>query len=167
MSVDLNNLKMEDVKFVYFRKNGGTITVAYLIPNIGEKGTRRVIFDFASCNPKDRFNKKLGRNMAFGRLVKRMKKLTHYDIIDGYSDLEFEDNPNQGLYKQTVEHVYNDLLSGDFDLPKWFYGSVKQLKAFENNEGSKIASLIQGTNKFNRAEASYLKSLIDSKTYLF
>ena len=37
MSVDLKDLKMEDVKFVYFRRNGGTITVAYTVVNRKEK----------------------------------------------------------------------------------------------------------------------------------
>ena len=166
MSVDLKDLKMEDVKFVYFRKNGGTITVAYTVVNRKEKdGIFKVVFDYSSCSPKDRFDRKVGRNMAFGRLVKRMRLLAGYDYREGYSDFEFVDNPNQGLFKQTVEHLERHLFySGDYDIPHWYTKKI-DLPNFENKNVSLAARSIINVGTLNKRESEILKRLIDSKTY--
>ncbi len=166
MSVDLRNLKMEDVKFVYFRRNGGTITVAYTVLNREEKhGTFKVVFDYSSCSPKDRFDRKVGRNMAFGRLAKRMKLLNSYEYINGYSDLEFDDNPNQGLFKQTVEHLERHLFySGDYLIPRWYTRKI-ELPNFSNNNVSLAARSIINVGTLNKRDANILKRLIDTKTY--
>jgi hypothetical protein len=166
MSVDLRNLKMEDVKFVYFRRNGGTITVAYTVLNREEKhGIFKVVFDYSSCSPKDRFDRKVGRNMAFGRLAKRMKLLNSYEYVNGYSDLEFDDNPNQGLFKQTVEHLERHLFySGDYLIPRWYTRKV-ELPDFDNKNVSLAARSIINVGTLNKRDANILKRLIDTKTY--
>jgi hypothetical protein len=169
MSFDLRSLTMNDVRFIYFRKNGGTITVAYSVINRKDKhGTYRVIFDFSSCSPKDRFDKKIGRTMAFGRLAKRMKQLNAYDYLEGYSDLEFDDNPNQGLYKQTVEHIERHLFySGDFTIPHWYKKKAATLPNFVDKNVSMAARSISNIGVLNKTDADVLKRLIDSRTYNF
>jgi hypothetical protein len=169
MSTDLRTLSINEVKFIYFRKNGGTITVAYTVLNRKDRhGVFRVIFDYSSCSPKDRFDKKIGRNMAFGRLSKRMKNLNAYDYLEGYSDLEFDDNPNQGIYKQAVENIERHLFySGDFVIPQWYTKKAVTLPNFDNPNVSLAARGIANLGKLNKKEAESLKRLIDSKTYNF
>jgi len=167
MSFDLRTMTMNDVRFIYFRRNGGTITVAYSVLNRKEKnGTYRVIFDFASCSPKDRFDKKIGRSMAFGRLAKRMKQLNSYEYLEGYSDLDFQDNPNQGLYKQTVEHIERHLFySGDFTIPQWY---KKKTTTFPNTKDQNVKMAVRSLANIgilNKTEADALKRIIDSRTY--
>ena len=169
MSFDLRTMTMSDVRFIYFRKNGGTITVAYSVVNRKDKsGVYRVIFDFSSCSPKDRFDKKIGRTMAFGRLAKRMKQLNAYDYLEGYSDFEFDDNPNQGLYKQTVEHIERHLFySGDFTIPHWYKKKSTTLPDFGDKNVSMAARSISNIGILNKTDADVLKRLIDSRTYNF
>jgi len=160
---------MKDVRFIYFRRNGGTITVAYTIVNRHEKhGVYHVVFDYASCSPKDRFDKKIGKNMALGRLAKRMKNLISYDYIDGYSDLTFMDNPNQGLYKQTVEHIERRLFySGEYQVPNWY---KKKTATFPNTKDQNVKMAVRSlanVGVLNKAEADALKRIIDSRTYNF
>jgi len=166
MSIDLKNLKIDDVKFIYFRRNGGTITVAYTVVNRTEKsGSYKVVFDFSSCSPKDRFDRKVGRNMAFGRLAKRMKNLSNYGYMNEYSDFEFQDNPNQGLFKQTADHLETHLFhSGDYTIPRWYTRKV-DLPDFDNKNVSLAARSIINVGTLNKRDANILKRLIDTKTY--
>ena len=169
-SVDVKNLTMDDVKFVYFRRNGGTITVAYTVLNREEKkGTFKVVFDWSACSPKDRFDKSVGRRMAFGRLVKRMKSLDNYNYINEYADFDFDDNPAQGLFKQTVAHLENHLFhSGDYVIPRWYTRSYKTPKYLENKAAQSVADILQtNTACLTKVEARFLKALIDQKTNNF
>jgi hypothetical protein len=168
--VDVKNLTMNDVKFVYFRRNGGTITVAYTVLNREEKkGVFKVVFDWSACSPKDRFDKRVGRNMAFGRLFKRMRALDTYNYINQYSDFEFDDNPAQGLFKQTVEHLERHLFySGDYMIPRWYTRSYSTPKYLANKAAQNVAEILQSNSaSLTKVEAKFLKSLIDHKTNNF
>lgn len=170
MSVDVKNLTMNDVKFVYFRKNGGTITVAYTVLNReNKKATYKVVFDWAACSPKDRFDKRVGRRMAFGRLIKRMKLLDNYNYMSDYADFDFDDNPAQGLYKQTVEHIENHLFhSGDYVIPRWYTRSCQVPQSITNKTVQSAVQMLQSNSVvLTRTEAELLKKLIDQKTYNF
>lgn len=170
MTVDVKNLTMSDVKFVYFRKNGGTITVAYtVLDREQKKGTYKVVFDWAACSPKDRFDKKVGRRMSFGRLVKRMNQLDNYNYSNGYSDFDFDDNPAQGLYKQTVEHIERHLFgSGDYVIPRWYTRSYNE-PAFLTSKTAQtlVQELKTSSVSLSKVEANFLKKLIDQKTSNF
>ena len=170
MTVDVKNLTMNDVKFVYFRKNGGTITVAYtVLDREQKKGTYKVVFDWSACSPKDRFDKRVGRRMAFGRLLKRMSHLDRYNYMNDYSDFEFDDNPAQGLYKQTVSHLENHLFhSGDYVIPRWYTRSFNEPAFLASKTAQTVAQELKTTSSFlTKVEANFLKKLIDQKTNNF
>ena len=170
MTVDVKNLTMGDVKFVYFRKNGGTITVAYTVLDREQKhGTYKVVFDWSACSPKDRFDKRVGRRMAFGRLAKRMSMLDHYNYLNEYADFDFQDNPAQGLYKQTVEHLERHLFhSGDFVIPRWFTRSYSEPAYLSSKTAQTVAQELKTSTSFlTKVEANFLKKLIDQKTNNF
>lgn len=170
MTVDVKNLTMDDVKFVYFRKNGGTITVAYTVLNReNKKGTYKVVFDWAACSPKDRFDKRVGRRMALGRLNKRMKSLDSYNYINDYADFDFDDNPAQGLYKQTVEHIEKHLFqSGDYVIPRWYTRSCQIPELLPNKAVQNTVEILKSNSVvLTKTDADLLKKLIDQKTYNF
>lgn len=167
MTVDVKNLTMNDVKFVYFRKNGGTITVAYTVLNRQDrKGTFKVVFDWSACSPKDRFDKRVGRRMAFGRLIKRMGLLDRYNYMQEYADFDFDDNPAQGLYKQTVEHLERHLFhSGDYVIPRWYTRTYGEPAFLTSKTAQSVAKELNTTSSvLTKTEANFLKKLIDQKT---
>ena len=68
--------KMQDVKFVYFRRNGGVISVCYhLVSHGGKGGVHKIAFAWSGCSPLDSFSKRKGRAIAFGRLT-RIERLS-------------------------------------------------------------------------------------------
>jgi hypothetical protein len=107
--------------------------------------------------------------MAFGRLVKRMNMLDQYNYLNEYADFDFQDNPAQGLYKQTVEHLERHLFhSGDFVIPRWFTRSYSEPAYLKSKTAQTVAQELKTTTSFlTKVEANFLKKLIDQKTNNF
>lgn len=96
-------------------KNGGAVTVACEV--VPDTEDYLFSFGFAFCSPKDRFNKKIGRLIASGRLAKQR---WYYERYTG------------GLMSESIQHRINCLWpkllnQGAFDHPAWVEKELAEL----------------------------------------
>ena len=97
------------VRYFYYGDRGrayhnGIITVAYKL----DKENNKLIMGMSFCSPKDRFNKKLGRTIANGR----MKKVPI--VIDCNKD------------DKIIDLIMNTLKKAILVLPKWCRKLIKE-----------------------------------------
>ena len=148
-----------ETKYVYFRLNGGVIVVAYKLVDDKSGDKMRLVYDFASCSPYDKFERRLGRNKALGRLTSRINKMP---VV--YPDLEFTDDRTQGQYKMAVRAIETDLFAGDgiVHLPQW----ARRPMVTETSEFTReLTSLIDKfKSKLTRKELNASHSILEYKT---
>lgn len=72
-------------RFVYTNMNGRRSTIAYTY----DDAAKCIRFGVAQCSHKDQFVKKIGRDIAFGRLVKGGGVVVPYSSLPStsYSDI--------------------------------------------------------------------------------
>ena len=81
------------VKFVYVESNNRRTTVAYTY----DDPNKAIRVAKAECSKRDRFVKKIGREIASGRLLHHGGTVVSYDAIGGSS------------YKQVAEYIRNNV----------------------------------------------------------
>lgn len=81
----LTTPEIQKVRFVYTVSNGRRTTVAYVY----DDSNSAIKLDYAECSDKDQFVKKIGRDIAFGRLVTNGGISVPFSVIGGstYNDI--------------------------------------------------------------------------------
>lgn len=67
------NMTTSPTKFAHIRTPSHTSTIAFRYRTSTLTETEYVDYSVAHCNPRDRFVKKLGRDIAEGRMLKNIK----------------------------------------------------------------------------------------------
>ena len=73
----IENVETAQARFVYTTANGRRTTVAYIY----DDAAKCIRYGVAQCSAKDQFEKRVGRDVAFGRLVKTGGATVNYDSI--------------------------------------------------------------------------------------
>lgn len=77
-----DNMTEQNVRFVYAtNKSGRKVTAAYLY----DDASASIRVATAQCSKRDRFVKKIGRDVSFGRLISKGGKQVAYSSIGGSS----------------------------------------------------------------------------------
>jgi hypothetical protein len=151
-----------DPKFIYFRRNGGVIVVAYRLLEDKSNNKLRVVYDISQCSPLDRFSKKRGRNMALGRLDSRLRKLREAGMVDEMIDLTIDDDRTRSQYPQVAAAIEYDLFQANLNvLPNWARRKdIREVSEFTRELNN---LLDKHKNRLTRREMNASHELIEYK----